>query len=82
MSTSSQESTCDGGSNDVGSSCTFHELESDVETGDDLSMNFASGSVVFSVSGVCFKVRMNRMYLPRRTSTDQPGDPQSSPSTT
>jgi hypothetical protein len=36
-------------------------LESMFETGDDPTMDFASGSVVFSISDVRFKVRMKRI---------------------
>jgi hypothetical protein len=68
MSTSTQGTMCDGGSEDAAFSFSgFHELESDIEpaealTGDDPTMNFASGSVVFSISGVNFKVCMTCVY--------------------
>lgn len=63
MSTSTHGTKCDYGSDDASSSfADFHEMESTVET-DDLTMNLASGSVVFTISGVRFKVCMTRICM-------------------
>lgn len=63
MSTSTHGTKCDCGSDDASSSfADFHEMENTVET-DDLTMNLASGSVVFTISGVRFKVCMTRICM-------------------
>lgn len=54
------------GSDDTSSSVANpHESEHLVRTGDDATMNFASGSVIFSIGGVRFKVSVAE-YLYRR----------------
>lgn len=54
------ETTSDDESDDTAPPSLPHE-ESVAEIGDDATMDFASGSVVFSISGVRFKVRMTRI---------------------
>lgn len=54
------EITHDDGGDDAASSLNA-EPEAIAEAGDDLTMNLASGSVVFLISGVRFKVRIKRI---------------------
>ena len=50
-----------GGTEDV----SLHESERLVRTGDDATMNFASGSVIFLISDARFKVSVTE-YVHRR----------------
>jgi hypothetical protein len=66
MSTLAHGILCGDGSNDTSSSvASLYESEHLVRTGDDATMNFATGSVIFSISGVRFKVPVTE-YVYRR----------------